>query len=139
MMESFFYRVPTSKALSQAMKQLLKNECEAAVRTALILVEESIRTKTGLDNQGADVVSKAFTYTLDTSGSVAEAPKIRVNSLLTEAERNEHEGIKLLGMGMMRGMRNIVAHSTAKISPKTCVSIQWPGAQSRGNINRAGP
>ena len=123
LMEEFFFRAPLSQALDKAIIQFNKFEFEAAARTALIVVEEKVREQTKLSSCGADLFARAFAYKLDTDGKLVEKPLIRINDLATDEERNEHDGIKLLCMGMTRGIRNIVAHHNADLRPKSCFSI----------------
>ena len=122
-MGAFFQRLPISPAFTRAIAQIHKNEFEAAARTALIVVEEQLKQATHLDAYGSDLFAKAFNYKLDSEGKLSDPPLIRVNDLLTESDRAEHEGIKLLCLGTSKGIRNLVAHNTTKLLPQTCVSI----------------
>lgn len=122
-MEAFFYRAHLTPALRKAINQFNKCEFEAAARTALIIVEDKVRERTKLSSIGADLFAKAFAYQLDAQNRVIVAPLIRINNLSTDEERNEHDGIKLLCMGMTRGIRNIVAHHDADLPPISCLSI----------------
>lgn len=123
LMAEFFYRAHLSPALHKAVVQFNKCEYEAAARTALIVVEEKVREHTKLSACGADLFSKAFAFRQDADGRLIEKPLIRINDLANDEHRNEHEGIKLLCMGMTRGIRNIVAHHTASLPPMSCLSI----------------
>ena len=112
-----------SPALASAISQFHKCEYESAARTALIIVEEVVRERTKLSLIGADLYSKAFSYRVDSSGTMVEKPLIQINDLQTEEQKNEHEGVKLLFLGMTRGIRNIVAHHNAKIHPMSSLSV----------------
>jgi uncharacterized protein (TIGR02391 family) len=118
-----FRQLPTSRSLEKATSLFRKNEFESAARTSLIIVEEALKEKTKVDSHGFDLVSRAFSYKQNPQRQIIEPPLVSVNSLNTESERNEHDGIKLFCMGAMKGIRNIIAHSTAHIGPKTCFEI----------------
>lgn len=120
---SFFHRLHINPCFRKAIVQFHKNEYQAAARTALIVVEERIKKQTRIDSYGKDLFAKAFHFTLDKSGKIATKPKITINKLRTEAERNEHEGTKLLCMGIMQGIRNIITHNSNEFPPKLCLTI----------------
>lgn len=112
-----------ARGLAQARRQFRKREYEAATRTALVAVEEEARRITGIDGYGAELFARAFAYKSNADGSIVEPPRVHVNDLKTDEQRNEHEGMKILCMGVMRGVRNIVAHHNATLSPLTCLSV----------------
>lgn len=120
--DNYFYRTHHSKYLLKAIDLFKKSEFTSAARLALIIVEERAKDITKLDRHGKDLFSAAFSYKVD-NGTLRTKPLIQINQLITEQDINEHEGIKLYCMGLMSGIRNILAHNSADIRPKTCLSI----------------
>src|SRR5262249_4129673 len=82
-----------------------------AVFEATKSVADKLRMKSGLINDGSDLVDGALG--LGKTGF----PLLAFNSLQTETERSEHKGFALLLKGMFGAFRNVTAHA-----PK----IMWP-------------
>ncbi len=100
----------------------MKSEFTSAARIALIIVEERMKKMTKIDKHGKDLFAFAFSYKSD-NGTLTNKPLIQINQLITEQDINEHDGVKLFCMGLMGGFRNILAHNSAEVPPKTCLSI----------------
>lgn len=100
-----------ARILPNASRLLAKSEVVAAVREATIALEELVRQKSRLKARGADLMDRAFRFEYDRATNRIHMPGIKLNNLRTEAKRNEQDGIRLLAMGLMRGVRNIFAHS----------------------------
>lgn len=115
--------MPLSPILWKAINQFKKCEFESAARTALIIIEEHVKKKTKLSAHGFDLFSKAFAYKTDINNKVIKKPSIKINKLITDEDRNEHEWIKLLFMGISKWVRNIIAHNAKEIHPKSCLHI----------------
>jgi hypothetical protein len=62
---------------------------------------------------GVQLMEEAFSFEFDNKTKmVTRPPRIQLNSLGSLTKRNEQDGIKLLAMGAMKGIRNIFAHSS---------------------------
>ena len=118
-----FSRLPVSHLLKDAVRQYGKYEVEASARTAIIILEEEIRRFTGLDLVGAELIGASFSYKMDLDGNIVVPPLLKINNLKTDSEKNEHDGIKLLFLGLFRGIRNLLAHKNAKIHPRDAFGI----------------
>ena len=69
-------------------------------------------------------MAKTFSFEFDDKiKKLKKEPLIRLNSLETKIERDEQEGMKFLCMGLMKGARNILAHSTGEALPFKCLSL----------------
>jgi uncharacterized protein (TIGR02391 family) len=82
--------------------ELISNNYFHAVFEAVKSVGEVIRQKTGLTNDGSELVEKAFSI---------KSPKIRINNLTTETEKSEHKGFANLIKGVFGMFRNTTAHA----------------------------
>jgi uncharacterized protein (TIGR02391 family) len=89
--------------------ELVRNNYFHAVLEATKSVAEKIRQRSGLTNDGASLVDDAFA--LGKTG----IPRLAFNSLRTETERNEQNGMINLMKGMFSAFRNPTAHA-AKLS-----------------------
>lgn len=65
-------------------------------------IAETIRQRTGLTEDGAELVEKAFSI---------KNPLIRINNLSSETEESEHKGFANLIKGVFGMFRNTTAHS----------------------------
>jgi len=110
--DKYFTIIQLSGELDKARHLFLESELVNAVRDAVITFENIVRKKSGLkDLIGADLMGKAFHFKFDpTTKRITEKPKIKLNNLLSISKRNEQEGIKLISMGVMQGIRNIYLH-----------------------------
>lgn len=110
---NYFRIIALKKELYKAKDLLLKAEMDAAVREAIITFETVVKKKSGLDELlGANLMAEAFNFKIDQKTKVIiEAPKIAVNDLSSLSKRNEQEGIKLMTMGFMQGIRNVYMHT----------------------------
>ena len=113
------------KPLSGAASLMLKSECVAAVRDAVVTFESIVRGESGLPGlMGADLMAKAFTFTYDSpSDRITRRPRIQVNNLSNVTERNEQDGIRFLAMGLMQGIRNIYMHTQGTAKVYYCLQI----------------
>jgi len=117
--EEYFKRVGLHKKLNDAKRLFLKNEYAGAVRVATIILEKEIRELIHDDSLfGVVLISKAFSFEYDEQGKrITREPLIKINLLRTKSERNEQEGMKMYCMGIMAGIRNILAHNNPHIIP----------------------
>jgi uncharacterized protein (TIGR02391 family) len=93
-----------------ATMRLLVRRDPKAVFEATKSVADKIRTRTGLKNDGAQLVDDAF-------GMKQGMPALAFNLLLPPTEESEHQGLAMLVKGMFATFRNTTAHA-----PK----ISWP-------------
>ena len=86
--------------------ELLQENYFHAVFEATKSVAKKIRQRTGLTNDGADLVDDAFGL---------KATRLAINSLRTETEQSEQKGFANLLRGMFGTFRNVIGHA-AKIT-----------------------
>lgn len=121
---NYFKLLGVARTLPDVAPLVEKSELVAAVRDATITLEELVRRKSGLTARGADLMDQAFRFEYDrATNRIIRMPKIRLNNLQTETKRNEQDGIRLLAMGLMRGVRNIFAHSGGTRKFYYCLNI----------------
>jgi len=82
--------------------ELLQENYFHAVFEATKSVADKIRAKTGLSEDGAELIDKAFGL---------KNPLLAFNSLQTETERSEHTGLANLLKGLFGTFRNTTAHA----------------------------
>lgn len=82
--------------------ELLAENYFHTVFEAVKSVAEIIRQKTGLKEDGGELIDKAFSI---------NNPLIKINSLSTETEASEHKGFANLIKGVFGMFRNTTAHS----------------------------
>lgn len=112
--ENYFRVIQLSRALEKAKDLIIKAEFESSVREAVAVYESVVKDKSGLSNSfGVDLMARAFFFKINDEGVIIDYPKIQVNNLSTLAEKNEQDGLKLLSMGVMQGVRNIYMHGSA--------------------------
>jgi uncharacterized protein (TIGR02391 family) len=86
-----------------------------AVRKASERFEAAIQQKTGLQDIGKGLMSKAFSLS---------NPLIPLNNMATENEKGIQEGYMFMTMGLMRGIRNIFSHGDEnQRSPEECYEM----------------
>jgi len=82
--------------------ELLAENYFHTVFEAVKSIAETIRQKTGLSEDGSELIDKAFSI---------KNPLIKINSLSTETEESEHKGFANLIKGVFGMFRNTTAHS----------------------------
>ncbi len=87
---------------------------KSAVLDAIHFVTETIRNKTGLEGDGASLVGQAFG---------GEDPKIRLNKLQTDSEKDTQKGIQEILKGLYTGIRNPRSHDDIKDTKKETDAI----------------
>lgn len=85
-------------------EELLVDNYFHAVFEAAKSVAEKIRQKTGLKNDGADLVDEAFSFKNN-------MPYLALNSLVSESEQSEQKGFMNLLKGLFGTFRNTHAHA----------------------------
>lgn len=106
------------------MKEILKDSIKThyenkdyteVVRDSLLCLTTEIRKKSDLvDNDGVDLINKAFSE---------KKPLIKINRLETETEKNKHRGIMDLSKGLIEYFRNPMSHSKQNYSKKVADAI----------------
>ncbi len=91
--------------------ELLQENYFHAVFEATKSVADKIREKSGIEGDGQDLVDRAFG--IGQSGM----PLVAFNTLRSETERSEHNGLMQLMKGMFGAFRNVTAHA-----PR----VRWP-------------
>jgi len=85
------------------------------VRDALLCLMNEIRKKSDLvDNDGIDLINKAFSE---------NNPLIKINKLETTTDKNKHRGIMDLSKGLIEYFRNPMSHSKQEYSKKVADAI----------------
>lgn len=88
-----------------------------AIKDAMAFVTDALRDKTGLDGDGQELVGKALGF------SVGKPPRIQVNKLETETERNIQNGLQQVLRGMYLLIRNPRSHQRLEDTQKTADTI----------------
>lgn len=84
--------------------ELLQENYFHAVFEATKSVADKIREKAGVDGDGSELVDQAFGI------GKQGMPLLAFNSLQTDTERSEHNGLMQLTKGMFGTFRNVTAH-----------------------------
>lgn len=92
-----------SDVLTFCKAELLVDNYFHAVFEATKSIAEKIRVKTGLTNDGGDLVTHAFSFK-------DKVPYLALNSLQTESEKSEQRGFSNLLIGIFGTFRNTTAH-----------------------------
>jgi len=103
-----------TRELVEVMENRLENEqYEDAVKQALLYLTDILRIKTGLEEDGASLISKAFS---------PNNPILKINNLLNDTDKNEQKGVMLIGQGIYSAFRNPLNHSIhTKLTEKDCI------------------
>lgn len=90
-----------SEVLRFCQAELVADNYFHAVFEATKSVADRIRDMTGLTNDGAELIDKAFGI---------KSPLLAINTLRTETERTEQIGFSMLLKGIFGTFRNVTAH-----------------------------
>src|SRR6266567_240214 len=85
-----------------------------AIVDTIHYLSAAIRDKSGLDGDGVALVGQALG---------GESPRLRVNSLQTESERNVQKGIEQILRGLYLGIRNPRSHDQTRDSKATADAV----------------
>lgn len=85
-----------------------------AVLDAMHFLSNFLREKSGVDGDGATLVGQALG---------GDSPRLRINKLQTETERNEQRGIESILRGMYQAIRNPRSHEQVEDSQETTDAI----------------
>ena len=123
--DNYFNRTNLNNELAEVKRLFLKNEYVAAARVATIVLERIIKRLINEDKlQGSDLMAKAFSFDFDEkTNTLIKEPLIKVNTLQSISERNEQDGMKFICMGLMKGARNVLAHSIGHTLPFRCLNL----------------
>lgn len=123
-LQNFFEVYRLHPDLKDAQTLIFKSEFEAAAREAFIVVETSLKKKSGLDSHGFDLATKALSFEFDKkTGQLIKAPLIAINDLKNESDRNEQDGIRYMLMGFFQGPRNLYQHNRIGSGASNSISI----------------
>lgn len=123
-LKGFFDVYNIHPSLEQALRLVYKSEFEAASREAFIVLETSLRKKSGLDLHGFDLAAKALEFKINKStGEMEKSPLIAINAMKTESDINEQDGIRYMLMGFFRGPRNLYQHNHIGSGVSNSISI----------------
>src|ERR1700759_2453879 len=85
-----------------------------AVNDAMHYLSNVLRERTGVDGDGAALVGQALG---------GDSPRLRINKLQTETEKNEQKGIKSILRGMYQAIRNPRSHEQIEDKQEVADSI----------------
>ena len=88
-----------------------------AIKDAMVVVTETLRDKSGLTNDGRDLVGGALGFSKD------KPPRIKVNKLQAETERDMQIGRQELLKGLYAVVSNPRSHEIYNYSQKTADAI----------------
>jgi len=122
---NFFKSINCPKMLQKSVDLLIQSEPESAVRESVVVLEKRIKELSGLDNlHGKRLVSDALDFTYDKqTEKMMKRPLIAINSLKTESDFNEQEGLKLMLIGFFQGPRNLYVHNKIPTSIDISISL----------------
>lgn len=86
----------------------------SAILDAMHFLSDLLRERTGLESDGAALVGEAFG---------GNSPKLKVNALRTESERNVQKGLEQLVRGMYQAVRNPRSHGKVSDSEDEAQAI----------------
>ncbi|WP_449105456.1 TIGR02391 family protein [Pseudomonas mohnii] len=101
-------RAVHEEVLNYCRAELLSENYFHAVFEATKGIAERIRSLSGLNGDGADLMTKAF---------LGHSPMLAIGPLITESEKSEQKGFANLLIGLFGAVRNPLAHAT---------KINWP-------------
>ncbi len=106
------------KELLPAIKAFRKNEYLNAARTATILLESKLRELGETDLYGVALVKHTLDFDFDNkSNTMNRPPKVQINELKTNVQRNEQKGFVSLVTGIFGGLRNVIIHDQIPLNP----------------------
>lgn len=85
-----------------------------AIVDATHYLSAAIRDKSGLDGDGAALIGQALG---------GDSPRLRINKLETESDRNAQRGIEQMLRGLYLGIRNPRSHNQAQDSQETADAV----------------
>ena len=91
-----------NKVKSSSKSLFVTNHFSQAILEALKSLESEIKEISKLDSYGQDLMAKAFKE---------NEPKIKLNTMRDITEKDEQEGFRFIFMGVMKGIRNPIAHN----------------------------
>jgi len=113
-LKEYINKVSFSSVFDEAIQLFFKNEYSSAARASTIIFENEIKKILDDDSKfGAALMAHAFSFKYDEQAKrMTTPPLIAINDLSSKTKRNEQDGMMHLCMGLMKGWRNIFAHST---------------------------
>jgi len=111
-------------------KLLSQGHYANCVNEACKAFNNAVQHKSGSDRDGQDLMFSVW----------GDKGNLRFNSYATESEINEHEGVKYMSAGIMRGLRNPTAHTPAikaGITFQECVEVLATVSYLFGKLDKA--
>ncbi|MGI0016120.1 MAG: TIGR02391 family protein, partial [Nitrososphaera sp.] len=90
------------------------NNYSHAILDAMHYLSNVLRDKTGVDGDGAALVGQALG---------GDSPRLRINKLQTETEKNEQRGIESILRGMYQAIRNPRSHEQIEDTQQTADAV----------------
>lgn len=108
-------KVSIEQDLWEAIEKNYENESySSAILDAMHLLTDTIRNKTGLEGDGSSLIGQAFG---------GENPKIQLNKLQTESEKNIQKGMQDILRGLYTAIQNPRSHDKYKDAKEEADSI----------------
>ncbi|MCF7622533.1 MULTISPECIES: TIGR02391 family protein [Bacillaceae] len=108
-------KISIEQDLWEAIEKNYENESySSAILDAMHLLTDTIRNKTGLEGDGSSLIGQAFG---------GENPKVQLNKLQTESEKNVQKGIQEILRGLYTAIRNPRSHDKSSDSKEEADSI----------------
>lgn len=85
-----------------------------SILDSVLRLTDTIRNKTGLEGDGASLIGQAFG---------GDNPRIKLNKLQTDSEKDIQRGIQVILRGIYVGIRNPRSHDVAKDEKRTADAI----------------
>ncbi|HDR8179119.1 TIGR02391 family protein [Bacillus cereus] len=122
-------KISIEQDLWEVIEKNYQNESySSAILDAMHLLTETIRNKTGLEGDGSSLIGQAFG---------GENPKIQLNKLQTESEKNVQKGMQEILRGLYTAIRNPRSHDKYSDSKKEADSIIYFIGYLLGMINKS--
>lgn len=110
--------------LEVPIRLLYKSEYSSAVSKSIVILENVLREKSGLDLYGGELVSKSLSFEFDKdTGNITSFPLIQINDLNTVTRRNEQDGVKMMLLGFFNGPRNMYQHNDIQVSVDIVIAL----------------
>jgi uncharacterized protein (TIGR02391 family) len=118
------------EVVKHCQKLLTQGHYANCVNEACKAYNNAVQLKSGNDKDGQDLMFTVW----------GENGNLRFNQYKTESEINEHEGVKFISGGLMRGLRNPTAHTPAITTGTTfqeCVEVLSTTSYLFGKLDKA--
>ena len=90
-----------NKVKSTSRSLFITNHFSQAIFEALKALEYEVKTISEFNSNGQDLMAKAF---------AGDKPRIKLNPMKDISDKDEQHGFRFIYMGVMKGIRNTIAH-----------------------------